>query len=220
MPNHITNIITLHGEQNDIDRVLEAVKYDDIGIGSLDFEKVIPMPPELNIERGSRSDAALKLYNAFEAESAKLSLASILTSMPEADHNRLVMELCQKYEGDNKELFTLGLQMKKNIQKHGVADWYEWSINNWNTKWNSYGYDDSSEYIPGSNTITFLTAWSAPHALMDKLSVKYPSIAFEHKWADENFGHNTGWRTLQNARCSTATHPQTAQGMHTKWRRQ
>ena len=43
MPNHITNRIKLIGEPHEVRRVMEAVKVDKVGLGSLDFEKVIPM---------------------------------------------------------------------------------------------------------------------------------------------------------------------------------
>ena len=48
MPNHITNRIKLIGEPAEIRRVMEAVKVDKIGLGSLDFEKIIPMPTDVD----------------------------------------------------------------------------------------------------------------------------------------------------------------------------
>ena len=50
MPNHVTNVLTLHGEPEQIRAMLEAIQYDDLGIGSVDFNKIIPMPESLNIE--------------------------------------------------------------------------------------------------------------------------------------------------------------------------
>ena len=44
MPNHVTNVLTLHGEPEQIRAMLEAIQYDDLGIGSVDFNKIIPMP--------------------------------------------------------------------------------------------------------------------------------------------------------------------------------
>lgn len=40
--------------------------------------------------------------------------------------------------------------------------------------------------------MTFLTAWSAPHPILEKLSEMYPDIKFEHEWADEDIGMNCG----------------------------
>lgn len=54
MPNHVTNVLTLHGESDQIRAMLEAIQYDDLGIGSVDFNKIIPMPESLNIEAGAK----------------------------------------------------------------------------------------------------------------------------------------------------------------------
>ena len=118
MPNHITNRIKLIGEPSEIHRVMEAVKVDEVGLGSLDFEKVIPMPAD-------------------------------------------------------------------------VDDSYNWCIANWGTKWNSYGYE-SIENPDNSDTISFLTAWSAPHPVLEKLTAMFPSVTFEHEWADEDIAYNCG----------------------------
>jgi hypothetical protein len=45
MPNHITNILTIHGADEQVDRVLEFIKNDELGVGTIDFNKITPMPP-------------------------------------------------------------------------------------------------------------------------------------------------------------------------------
>lgn len=122
MPNNVENIVTLKGDEKKIREMLEAIKNDDYGLGTVDFNKVIPMP-----------------------------------------------ESC---------------------------DWYEWSINNWGTKWNAYGYDKNADYSKNEN-LYFQTAWSAPHPILQKLSQLYPDIAFEHEWADEDIGQNCGRYSYQ-----------------------
>lgn len=42
MPNHVTNVLTLHGEPEQIRAMLEAIQYDDLGIGSVDFNTTTP----------------------------------------------------------------------------------------------------------------------------------------------------------------------------------
>lgn len=116
MPNHITNIITFSGDESRIRTMLKEVQSDEIGIGSVDFNKIIPMP-------------------------------------------------------DN-------------------VDSYNWAIANWGTKWNSYGYTEETDFKDGK--LTFLTAWSAPHPILQKLSEMYPDIRLEHEWADEDIGMNCG----------------------------
>jgi hypothetical protein len=135
MPNHITNILTAHGDEKKVRAMFEAIKNDEIGTGSIDFNKIVPMPEHI-------------------------------------------------YRGN------LG---RKEIEKYGAENcWYDWSIKNWGTKWNSYGYNEhTAENFDGSS-IKFLTAWSSVSDLMKKLSSMFPDICFDYKWADEDFGYNTG----------------------------
>jgi len=136
MPNHITNRIKLFGDESDIRRLMDNVKNDEYGIGTVDFEKIIPMPD--NIYRGNLGAAEQKLY--------------------------------------------------------GNNNWYDWSLVNWGTKWDAYGYDDCIDYSGDKDSITFLTAWSAPHPVIEKLAQMYPAVKIEHEWADEDIGSNCGRR--------------------------
>ena len=40
MPNHITNIIRATGDSLKIQQMLETIKNDDYGIGTIDFNKI------------------------------------------------------------------------------------------------------------------------------------------------------------------------------------
>ena len=65
MPNHIINTIRLTGDRQKISELLESVKDNRFGIGSLDFNKVIPMPESLQIETSSSMERGLKAYKEF-----------------------------------------------------------------------------------------------------------------------------------------------------------
>lgn len=56
MPNHVINLVTLRGDETKIAELLEAIKNDEIGRGSIDFNKIVPMPEALNITAGSETD--------------------------------------------------------------------------------------------------------------------------------------------------------------------
>ena len=72
-------------------------------------------------------------------------------------------------------------------------DWYDWSIENWGTKWDvSDTFEDEEGYI------CFDTAWSPPYQLVCTLSERYPSLSFEVHYADEDLGHNCGTFTFHN----------------------
>jgi hypothetical protein len=55
---------------------------------------------------------------------------------------------------------------EKNYWEHGYRDWYDWSCENWGTKWNSY-YGSFLENRPAYN---FVTAWDPPMPVIRKLA--------------------------------------------------
>lgn len=59
MPNHVTNYMQFHGEQANIDKILELIKGEESWI---DFEKIIPMPDD--IFRGNLGPEERKLYGS------------------------------------------------------------------------------------------------------------------------------------------------------------
>ena len=60
MPNHVTNIIKLNGDRKQIRELLEQIQSDEHGLGTIDFEKIIPMPE--NIYRCNLGREEMKLY--------------------------------------------------------------------------------------------------------------------------------------------------------------
>ena len=65
MPNHVINKICMQGDPKEIQSMLEQIKNDDFGIGTVDFDKIIPMPKSLDIESGTRTENGLKAYRQF-----------------------------------------------------------------------------------------------------------------------------------------------------------
>ena len=62
MPNHVRNIIRIETETDRIKEILAAIQDDGLGPGTIDFNKLVPMPASLEIEKGSRTDRSIKLY--------------------------------------------------------------------------------------------------------------------------------------------------------------
>ena len=93
MPNHVENHIEFSGDTRQIKTMLESIKNDEYGIGTIDFNKIIPMPESLHIEAGSRTDQGLKAYRDFievytfgrPAEDAKKALENITFTKEECD---------------------------------------------------------------------------------------------------------------------------------------
>lgn len=181
---------------------------DDDRYGSLDFNKLIPMPKSLNIESStSQGDAAclymtainpaVTWYNRREKvsqgkfEDLKHKLCDKLRWKPHIDDLSKMFELTEEYIAqitkydDQEKMLIFGEAVCRNLYEYGVADWYEWCCRYWGTKWNA-----CQTYWEG-RCLSFQTAWSAPHPILEALSKKY-GVAFTHQWADEDIGNNCG----------------------------
>ena len=62
MPNNVRNIITFDCNEDRLKEILEQIQNDEFGIGSIDFNKLIPMPESLNITSGSMEVNTISLY--------------------------------------------------------------------------------------------------------------------------------------------------------------
>ena len=84
MPNYVKNILSFDGDPDQVSRLFSAIKGEN---GLMDFNKLIPMPSELDIEAGSRTDAGMKEYKRFVAEigSHPELEAQYLAAHPEID---------------------------------------------------------------------------------------------------------------------------------------
>ena len=78
------------------------------------------------------------------------------------------------------------------FEKYGKNNWYDWSVENWGTKWDVdspeviIDRDDELEYV-------FQTAWSTPARAMEYLRGRIPKdVSFKVVYADEDLGSNCG----------------------------
>lgn len=62
MPNHVKNIIDFTGDAEKIKKMLFEVKIDKEDFGTIDFNKIIPMPETLDIESGGHQSEAVNAY--------------------------------------------------------------------------------------------------------------------------------------------------------------
>jgi hypothetical protein len=164
MPNWITNIVELKGNAEQVAAILEFVKSDE---REFDFNKVAPIPKELEGTQAPTNIISQKEYDKQEKKLAK---------------GKLTKE--EKKWGISR---GLTLELSKEYQKRfGADNWYDWQNANWGTKWNA------SEVFISDNVISFNTAWSAPEPIFVALSEKFPEVEFFIQFADEDFGHNVG----------------------------
>lgn len=75
---------------------------------------------------------------------------------------------------------------KELIKKYGADNWYDWSVDNWGTKWNTNSVRKISP-----QAVEFDTAWATPEPLIKALSEKYHTTV-SVCYADEDLGNNCG----------------------------
>lgn len=180
MPNHITNILKFSCSPEKFSEIAEFVRPEDGYLGSVDFNKLLPMPKALDIEAGSRGDRGLRLYMSYRMDDSR-------ASTPEEKQAVLgkYRDMCKNDPG----MFELGRQYYENIQKYNSPHWYDWCTEHWGTKWNAY---DCEEILPEEKKLAFHTAWSAVPEITMKLSEKFPGEEIRYSWADEDIGFNVG----------------------------
>ena len=64
-------------------------------------------------------------------------------------------------DADPKQI-ELEAKEKSNIEKYGYANWYDWCVANWGTKWDVGGDGYEPSDIPGGVVVSFDSAWSPP----------------------------------------------------------
>lgn len=191
MPNHVTNQITFGTSKAALAvfrNMLEMVQANGEPLGSIDFNKLIPMPPGLNIEHSAYMEKGLELYRAYMRE---------LDSSDPVKHFRIK----QKWEPQRMAdpvTWALGKQAFENIQKYGSPSWYGWAIKNWGSKWNAY---QCKPLDKNADMMIFLTAWDAVPNILEAMSRRYPDQAITYRWADEDIGYNVGEKTFWGGKC-------------------
>ena len=183
MPNYVANVVKMDGITK-----LPLFREEFDG-RCFDFNKLIPMPESLKITAGSIENLAVEAALRKLKKSYSPMSNIQLSNMPDKEYENRIKSNGKSVD----ELEEMGLQYISNKLLYGHSTWYDWSIENWGTKWNALeGYEIDE------NTISFNTAWSSPETIFIMLSEKYPDKFVEHWWADEDIGNNSGYEVYQN----------------------
>lgn len=183
----------------------------------LDFNKLIPMPNELDLTCGTIEDMSVACYyyslDSNERKKVKDLLFNTKTDFYHNywnkysnDINRLlngslnINEISNNYDSSDDKMkekysniYDLGKRYVDNIKDYGFPNWYDWRIENWGTKWN---VDDEVSVIDideDNYEIRFDTAWSLPYGIMLKFSELCNDNEFHWEFQNEDFD---GYHTL------------------------
>ena len=186
MPNHITNVLEFDCSPDEFKKIAEFLRGSpDRPLGHVDFNTLIPMPPSLDVEAGSRGDTGLMAYREYLRRSFGLG----------KEEAKKLEETYRERFSEDPEIWDLGKQYYENIENYGAANWYDWRIRNWGTKWNAY---DCAPVDPESGMLSFCTAWSGVPEMVTAISEKFPTVSIRYGWADEDIGRNVGRFTMKD----------------------
>jgi len=184
MPNHTSNRLTLSGEPETIARFLELFTRPEEGSDAplLDFQKLIPMPAELDIESSSNARLAFDLLGRDDAwrDVAKLPWVVSLGQDEAAEcvptfesRDALLKHLATHLGSDWEQSMDLAVRYASNLARFGYSTWYDWRLKHWGTKWPAYSpwwpgvpYADGEAHLD----LGFETAWSSPVPVVEALA--------------------------------------------------
>jgi hypothetical protein len=220
MPNHVTNRVTVTGDAAEIQRFYDkAITIIEEGYNagekSFDFNAFIPMPEEIrDTQSSSVRDMGLALlgYETRNLERMMVGdFGSVRKSSKRAEMYRMLGQPWAAKQGlhtpeqmeahirkEHPKAEELGRKAVVCLEKYGSMDWYDWAVDNWGTKWNSYSYGED-RLGGGCWEFKFDTAWSTPDPIFDALFQEFPTLRFEIAYFDE--GWNFAGTLVKKAGC-------------------
>jgi hypothetical protein len=172
MPNHVQNRLKVEGDPALVKELFAFIAGDADG-ARIDFNKIIPMPPDLKLEMCLGVDEAVKR-------------SLLLDWFSKNNVNFTDYKSPLDFDDEQWAHYIQGLN---NARKYKYIYWYEWAIDNWGTKWNSYNTPSTADT---HDTIYFQTAWEAPYYVIEALAKKFPKLKLILTYADEDAGYNVG----------------------------
>lgn len=200
MPNWVSNTIILKSEE-DFKKFKELLVDE---YGEVDFEKLIPMPKDLNITAGSyewKTDVYGFGFNKEKEAMQNKLIKPLLDNIYQEDMTQdrfvntainfsdVVNSIKVVHNAEQTQDIINILRGYYNLRKYGCTNWYDFHNIKWGTKWNA------SETCIGNLSVFFQTAWSTPMGIWQELS---KHLDFKIAFADEDIGCNFGIIEVQN----------------------
>lgn len=160
MPNWCENNLSITGNKEELDRLVEYVKGED---ESFSFHAILPIPKEL---QGTQSPA------------------NIVT---QKEYDNIPPELWAKMIDPNNPFESIPITTKMSkiyIMEYGNDNWYDWSCDNWGTKWDTR-HVEMQRSSPTELSYFFDTAWSPPEGIYKELVNQFPTLRFTLQWSEE-----------------------------------
>jgi hypothetical protein len=162
-----------------------------------DFNKVIPIPQELNnTDESFMLKAAYKIL--FEGCGEQYPKVPMLLPDLQRFIDAYSMDIAVRFNAfvfqeamaTGKTIGELSFEYEKgallirsNSEKYGHSNWYDWCVDNWGTKWSAADAyvaqklrnEDKTKFVLN---VDFKTPWSPPIPIVDKLALDFPDTEF------------------------------------------
>ncbi len=125
----------------------DKISRNDDNRDFLDFEKVIPIPPEI-----------------------------IATHEYYGPENRKTHAIMFGINIDGKEVPLSAQEIERRLKLYGAVWWYDFATTHWGTKWNACHNGPIIWKDSETCALSFETAWSPPTNLLKVLSGQYPLL--------------------------------------------
>lgn len=182
MPNHATNFVSIIGTPGQIDDLIDTAITAGSGgrAATLDFEKILPCPPEL------RATVSPVRVVPTVAEAAQINAWHLQEG--EGTHWAQWWAIDQKEADRRFEAYGAGTLGSP------ILTWYEWCSTHWGTKWGAYEPSTFQRVEDTRLNLVFVTAWGAPTGIFDELGRRYDvqvhaRTLVEGGWEDDVYGN-------------------------------
>jgi len=206
MPNWCWNNLQINGSKKDMAKFYKALNVlpksemsqDDLDGEDqrlFDFNDFVPRPKSLDITSGSCTDRAVACIKYAEGQKdvldEKLGWPAWVKETDIKETDSLDVKRDKMYKSMvkdvTKEHLKEGRQYMDNIEKYGHGTWYNWSYDNWGTKWNAcdvYIHEKQEDYFH----VGFSTAWSPPVPVIEALMEQHPNLDVELEYSESGMG--------------------------------
>ena len=161
----------------------------------LTFNGTVPMPDTLRITSGSTTDRAIAYLLAKKDDYSEIDKIAEYAFAPkhygfkvgdEINLKRVKILKVMEKEVTKSEIEE-GEKALLNEKLHGHKDWYNWSIENWGTKWDA-GESGTNQDTENVLDLSFDTAWAPPTPWLQKVTEKYRKLKFTLEYTEEGMG--------------------------------
>lgn len=189
MPNHIANCLRFHSP-----KATQALQECETAESDFDFRVLIPMPASVQVISENGSDRYIPFIMNLDGahllwEKLRTDYHGRFAALPrwqgfDSMRKGWMETHLRKVAGD--AVIDNAYAMIRAFAETGYKGWYDWSVANWGTKWNSYAPCGVDEH-DGLPQLRFRTASSVPAPVLSAFAARFPDAAFDYWAFDEGW---------------------------------